>query len=127
MTTATDIRDETFPRVPSQRTDSVEAPSRRPGWQRNYAATLVVSDLLCGIVGGALAVTAAHTLHTAPLTDHRSRLVLLLAIPAWLLAVAASGGYESRVLGVGSDEFKRIVNAGVRCGAGLAFLSYLAK
>src|SRR4051794_25424054 len=89
-------------------------------WQRNYAATLVLSDLCCALLGALLAVAAAHLLGTAPLTDHRSRLVLGFAGPGWLLAIAASGGYEIRVLGVGSDEFKRVINAAVRFGASLA-------
>jgi hypothetical protein len=45
----------------------------------------------------------------------------------WLLAVLLAGGYDSRFIGVGSDEFRRVFNAGVFLTATVAIVSYATK
>jgi exopolysaccharide biosynthesis polyprenyl glycosylphosphotransferase len=52
-------------------------------------------------------------------------LVLSLALPLlWLVAVQVFGGYEKRFIGSGSDEFRRILNAGLSLTGALALISY---
>ena len=52
-------------------------------------------------------------------------LVLSLALPlVWAVAVSVFGGYERRYLGAGSDEFRRILNAGLSLTGALALISY---
>jgi exopolysaccharide biosynthesis polyprenyl glycosylphosphotransferase len=46
---------------------------------------------------------------------------------AWLLAVLLAGGYDSRFIGVGTDEFRKIINAGVFLTATVAVVSYATK
>jgi exopolysaccharide biosynthesis polyprenyl glycosylphosphotransferase len=54
--------------------------------------------------------------------------VLSLSLPLlWLVSVALSGGYDTRFIGVGSDEIRKIVNAGVCLTAGVAIVSYATK
>jgi exopolysaccharide biosynthesis polyprenyl glycosylphosphotransferase len=43
----------------------------------------------------------------------------------WVLALWISGAYDVRYIGIGSDEFRKVLNAGVSLTAGLAILSYL--
>jgi exopolysaccharide biosynthesis polyprenyl glycosylphosphotransferase len=43
----------------------------------------------------------------------------------WLLAVALFRGYEPRFLGSGSEEFRRIVHAGVAVGVAVAVVTFL--
>ncbi len=45
----------------------------------------------------------------------------------WLVCVTLAGGYDSRFIGVGSDEFRKVVNAGVCLTAVVAVLSYATK
>jgi FlaA1/EpsC-like NDP-sugar epimerase len=45
----------------------------------------------------------------------------------WWASVLLAGGYDSRFIGLGSDEFRRILNAAVSLIAVVAFLSYSAK
>ena len=53
---------------------------------------------------------------------------LSLSLPLlWLAIVALAGGYDSRFIGVGSDEFRKVVNAGVCLIAAVAILSYATK
>jgi exopolysaccharide biosynthesis polyprenyl glycosylphosphotransferase len=43
----------------------------------------------------------------------------------WVLALWISGAYDVRYIGTGSDEFRKVLNAGVSLTAGLAILSYV--
>ena len=52
-------------------------------------------------------------------------LVVAAALPAlWMIAVRVAGGYEMRFLGAGSDEFRRVLNAGVILTSALILVSY---
>ncbi len=52
-------------------------------------------------------------------------IVLSLSLPLlWMIAVRVVGGYEMRFLGTGSDEFRKVLNAGVSLTAALALISY---
>jgi exopolysaccharide biosynthesis polyprenyl glycosylphosphotransferase len=52
-------------------------------------------------------------------------LLLSLALPLlWVVSVWLAGGYDSRFIGVGSDEFRRILNAGVCLTAVVAIVSF---
>ena len=54
-------------------------------------------------------------------------LFVSLALPfIWVTVLALSGGYDARFIGVGSDEFRRVVNAGVSLTAGIAMVAYAA-
>ena len=54
-----------------------------------------------------------------------THLALSLALPGlWLAAVWLAGGYETRLIGAGSDEFRKILNAGVSLTAAVAIASY---
>jgi exopolysaccharide biosynthesis polyprenyl glycosylphosphotransferase len=55
-------------------------------------------------------------------------LAITFALPAlWCVAVLLAGGYDSRFIGLGSDEFRRVINAVVTLMAGVAILAYSAK
>jgi exopolysaccharide biosynthesis polyprenyl glycosylphosphotransferase len=53
-------------------------------------------------------------------------LAVVLA-PAWLLWVAGSGAYDARFFGTGSDEYRRVFNAGMSLTAVVAIVSYSTK
>ena len=51
---------------------------------------------------------------------------LLLATPVmWCICVLLAGGYDIRVIGLGSDEFRRIINAAFGVAALVVVTSYL--
>ncbi len=55
-------------------------------------------------------------------------LALSLGLPLlWLPSMALAGGYDSRFIGVGSDEFRKVVNVGVCLIAAVAMLAYGTK
>jgi hypothetical protein len=50
---------------------------------------------------------------------------LSLALPViWVVAIWLAGGYDVRFIGTGSDEFRKILNAGVGLIAAIAVFSY---
>jgi exopolysaccharide biosynthesis polyprenyl glycosylphosphotransferase len=102
---------------------AVEADSA--SWTSVYLRIAVLADCCCALAAGLL----AYTVHL----DHQGHapapyLAASLSLPVlWPLTVALSGGYDSRFIGVGPDEFRRIVNAGMWLIAAVAVLSYAAK
>jgi exopolysaccharide biosynthesis polyprenyl glycosylphosphotransferase len=94
-------------------------------WTSVYLRIAVLADCGCALAAGLLAFTIRFGSHNhAP----GSYLALSLSLPLlWPITVALSGGYDSRFIGVGSDEFRKIVNAGMWLIAAVAFVSYAAK
>ena len=45
----------------------------------------------------------------------------------WVISVRLAGGYDSRFIGVGTDEFRRVLNAGICLTAVVAIVSYATK
>jgi len=69
----------------------------------------MMADFLCGLAAGLLALelrfdaTGSHPV---------SYLILSLGLPLiWLAFLALAGGYDKRFVGVGSDEFRRVLSA----------------
>jgi len=85
----------------------------------------LIADGCCGLAGGLIAYQirfddAGH--HPA------GYFALSLALPfVWLLTLALAGAYDSRFIGVGTDEFRRVLNAGAFLIAAVAILSYASK
>jgi exopolysaccharide biosynthesis polyprenyl glycosylphosphotransferase len=51
--------------------------------------------------------------------------ILSLTFPLlWVAILWLAGAYDDRFIGIGSDEFRKVLNAGVSLTAGLAILSY---
>jgi exopolysaccharide biosynthesis polyprenyl glycosylphosphotransferase len=55
-------------------------------------------------------------------------LLLSLVLPLlWVVSVWLAGGYDSRFIGIGSDEFRRVLNAGICLTAAVAIVAYASK
>ena len=93
---------------------------RLSGWARDYLRLAALADFGCAILG----VFAATQIRFGSDVT-RTYIALSLALPVlWIAAVGLSGGYSIRCIGTGSDEFRRVVNAGVGLTAVLALFSY---
>jgi exopolysaccharide biosynthesis polyprenyl glycosylphosphotransferase len=77
-----------------------------PDWLVRYTASLAAVDVLALIVAVVLTVVVAGPTTAAVWTG-----LALLAL--WPALVTMSGGYAERRLGAGSDEFRRVLLAGV--------------
>lgn len=94
-------------------------------WTRAYLWRAAVGDLACAVAAGFLAVQARFLSRGF---QPFSYLVFTCVLPLlWVGTVALAGGYDSRFIGVGSDEFRRILSAAVSLTAGVAIVSYSFK
>ena len=94
-------------------------------WQNAYVRSAILIDALCAITAGTLAIEVRFA---SPDYRPTAYLAITLTLPLiWLGAVALSGGYDSRFIGVGSDEFRRVFNAGATLTAAVAIVSFAIK
>jgi exopolysaccharide biosynthesis polyprenyl glycosylphosphotransferase len=84
-----------------------------------------VADCCCALAAGLLAFEVRFD---KPGHGPATYLALSLTLPLiWIISIALSGGYDSRFIGVGSDEFRRLLNAGVSLTAVVAVIAYATK
>ena len=90
-------------------------------WTREYLRRAALADLGCAIVSVFAAAQLRFGSHVTT-----TYVALSLALPVlWLVAVGLAGGYDARFIGTGSDEFRKILDAGVGLTAAVAIFSYL--
>jgi len=96
-------------------------------WQRHYIHALISLDVLAMALGAMVALqTRFGTTHVNS-AGLSYRLVVLALVAGWVAMIGISAGYDTRQIGVGSDEFKRVGNAAVRAAALLASVAYAAR
>lgn len=94
-------------------------------WLRTLRWQAATADAICALAGGmaALAVRFRFPVHEPP-----GYLIFTLLLPLpWCALVALGGGYDTRIIGLGSDEFRKVLNAGVSLAAAIAVFSYLTR
>ena len=116
-------------------TRTVLEESVRPGqrlrpalaWQRRLRRKLLILDAVAGFSGALGSVAIRYSGQNPTVDGVRYQLLAALVGVAWLLLVALGGGYDRRVIGLGTEEFRRIFNAGVRMLALLVLIGFVAK
>jgi len=97
-----------------------QAARRTASWARDYLRTAALADFGCAVIG---VFMGAQIRFGDEVTG--TYVALSLALPVlWLIAVWVAGGYDVRFIGTGSDEFRKILNAGVGLTAAVALFSY---
>jgi hypothetical protein len=92
-------------------------------WGRFYLLIAALADCVCAIAGVLL---AAHVGFGAYDQLPATYGFLVVCIPAfWCGCVLLAGGYDVRVIGLGSDEFRRVINAAARVAAAIIIASYV--
>ncbi len=94
-------------------------------WTARYLRTVAAADVLCTLAAGLLALLVRFDRYQHLPPDY---LIISIGLPVlWLTALALSGAYNARVFGVGSDEFRRVLNAALSLTAAVAVISYATK
>ena len=94
-------------------------------WTGAYRRVLLILDAGTALAGGWLAFEVRFGAVDA---QDSAYIWLGLALPLlWLAALELAGAYDNRFMGVGSDEFRRVMNAGVGLTAAVAIFSYAAR
>src|SRR5271166_229468 len=97
-----------------------EAAERISNWASDYLHRAAVVDLGCAAAGVLAAAQIRFGNDVA-----RTYLALSLALPLlWVAALWLAGAYDARFIGTGSDEYRRVLNAGVSLTAAVAIFSY---
>lgn len=102
----------------------VAGPAGR-SWLSGYLYRAAGGDGLCALAAGILAAQARFGGY-----DRLSAVYLAFtfAFPfLWITALMLAGGYDPRFIGLGSDEFRRVLTAAAGLTAALAVGSYAAK
>jgi len=94
-------------------------------WTVAYLRWAALVDGLCALAAGALAFELRFD-------DPQYRPLVYVIFTAllpvlWVASVALAGGYDARFIGIGSDEFRKILAAGVNLTAAVAIASYAMK
>lgn len=93
--------------------------------------TALVTDLALLGIAAILAITGRNRLDV--FADRPGDVADTLGVVgplmflAWIVAIAASGGYSRSVFGAGPDEYKRVLNASLLTAAAVGVGCYLAK
>jgi exopolysaccharide biosynthesis polyprenyl glycosylphosphotransferase len=100
-------------------------------WARRYSRALLAVDAvvvaLTVLLAGAVrfGVDAEEALAGAPALTYQVLSVLLWAV--WLGLLALRGCYDDKVVGVGPEEYKRVLWTSVLLLAGIAVVAYLSR
>src|SRR5690349_5695204 len=93
---------------------------RLPTWSRDYLREVALADFACGVIG---VFAAAQLRFGSNVTS--MYLALSLALPVlWVAALWLAGAYDVRFIGTGSDEFRKVLNAGIGLTAAVTIFSY---
>lgn len=107
-------------------TDSGEEPAATPAvWAGRYLRLVAAADIVCALAAGMLALLVRFDGQRHLPADYLS---ISVGLPvAWLAAAMLAGAYDRRFIGIGSDEFRRVLNAALSLTAAVAIVSYAAK
>jgi len=98
---------------------------QKTDWVARYGQTTAAGDAFCALVAGAVGFSVRFGgQEWTPLTYLWVALCLPLVWVPWL---AVAGAYDGRFFGSGSDEYRRVLHAGVSLTALVAVASYGSK
>jgi exopolysaccharide biosynthesis polyprenyl glycosylphosphotransferase len=96
-------------------------------WHRPYTLALILLDVIAVIGADLTAVTQLEKKATAGFAHNLGlfHAITYLLLPlAWVAVLWANGAYDRRYLGIGTDEFKRVVRASLIMAAIVSFLAF---
>ncbi|MBQ1075714.1 sugar transferase [Micromonospora sp. C31] len=101
-------------------------------WHRPYITLLLLLDFAAAAVASLIAIetfdqsrAGFYNAEEDPTWFHTVAFVLLPL--GWLVSLWANRAYDRRYLGLGPDEYKRVIRAGVAVAATVSFLAFATK
>ena len=95
---------------------------------RVYATRAVVWDILAVTAASAIGFILRWTIpYNLNISDSTYVFFALVVVVSWVLVLVLRGAYDTRILGVGSEEFKRIVGASAMVFGAIAIVSFALK
>ena len=95
---------------------------------RVYATRAVIWDIVAVTAAAAIGFILRWTIpYNLDISDSTYVFFALVVIVSWTSVLVLRGAYDTRILGVGSEEFKRIVGASALVFAAIAIVSFALK
>jgi exopolysaccharide biosynthesis polyprenyl glycosylphosphotransferase len=117
--------DETFIAAQPKAGQSRPAARRAAVWQASYIRVAVLVDMICMLIAALLAVNIRFN---GPSNRPAAYIAITFVLPLlWVVTVRLCGGYDPKLIGVGSDEFRKVLNAGVCLTAVVAISSHMTS
>ena len=124
---ATDSSRERSPR-PGTRTSRRDRPHLRRDPLRVYATRAVIWDAVAITAAAAIGFILRWTIpYNVDISDLTYVFFALVVIVSWISVLVLRGAYDTRILGVGSEEFKRIIGASALVFAAIAVVAFALK
>lgn len=103
-------------------------------WHRPYTLLLLIFDFTAAALASLTAVsifeqaTSGFRLADQPGHTALFSVIAYLLLPlTWMILLWSNGAYDRRCLGLGTDEFKRVVRASVAVAATVSFVAFTTK
>ena len=101
-------------------------------WHRPYTLMLLLLDFGAAVLASWISISQFEQARAGfGITDEDAtwfHTVTYLLLPVgWLIFLWGAGAYDRRYLGLGTDEFKRVIRASVTVAAGVSFLAFATK
>ena len=94
-------------------------------WRRRYVHRAFAVDGACALAAGLAAFVIRFQDPASVAVPH---VILTVSLPLlWWVSVALARGYDVRFIGLGSEEFRRVLNAAVSLTGAVAIVSYAAR
>ncbi|HEU5107326.1 MAG TPA: sugar transferase [Micromonosporaceae bacterium] len=102
---------------------------RASRWHRPYTLILLLLDISAACLVNTIAiVTFEQAISGFQDRPKLFYIVAYLLLPlAWVVVMWGNGAYDRRYLGLGTDEFKRVVRASVTVAASVSFVAFATK
>ena len=105
-----------------------DKPHRRRDPLRVYATRAVVWDTAAVVAASAIGFILRWTIpYNLNISDSTYVFFALVVVASWIAVLVLRGAYDTRILGVGSEEFKRIVGASAMVFGAIAIVSFAFK
>jgi exopolysaccharide biosynthesis polyprenyl glycosylphosphotransferase len=94
-------------------------------WTSHYRRAAAGVDFVSALAAGFLAFEVRFDTQGSQPAEYLALSALLPVL--WIASVALARGYDPRFIGLGSDEYRKMLNAAVSLTAGIAIASYAVR
>ena len=105
-----------------------DRPQLRRDPLRVYATRAVIWDAVAVTVAAAIGFILRWTIpYNVDISDGTYVFFALVVVVSWMIVLTLRGAYDTRILGVGSEEFKRIIGASAMVFGAIAIVAFALK
>jgi exopolysaccharide biosynthesis polyprenyl glycosylphosphotransferase len=105
-----------------------DRPHQRRQPLRVYATRAIIWDSVAVVAAAVIGFVLRWTIpYNLDLGDATYVFFAVVVVVAWIAALFTLGAYDTRILGVGSEEFKRVVTASAAVFAAVAIVAFAFK